>query len=84
MMRGTLTVLTFVSAVFLPWPITTLFALAVSVFEPLVPLSIGLFVDTLYYAPLSGALPIFTFYGALVTAVAFLVRGRLKTSIIGE
>lgn len=83
-MRGTLTVLTFVSTVFLPWPLTALLALAASVFEPLVPLAAGLFVDTLYYTPLSGALPIFTFYGALVTAAAFLVRSRLKTGIIGE
>lgn len=84
MMRGTLTVLTFVSTVLFPWPLTAVLALGASVFEPLIPLAIGLFADTLYYAPLSGALPIFTFYGALATALAFFVRSRLKTGIIGE
>lgn len=84
MMRGTLTILTFVSAVFLPWPFTAILALAVSVFEPLVPLAVGLFVDTLYYAPFSGVLPIFTFYGALLTALAFFVRSRLSEGIINK
>ena len=83
-MRGTLTLITFISTVLFPWPLTVIFALVTSVFEPLVPLSVGLFADTLYYVPLSGALPVFTFYGALVTAIAFLVRSRIKTGIIGE
>ncbi len=82
MMRGILTSLTFISTVLFPWPLTVLLTLAVSLFEPLVPLAAGLFADTLYYAPQSGTAPIFTLYGALVTAVALFVRSRLKTSII--
>lgn len=83
-MRGSLTVLTFISTVFLPWPFTALLALSASVFEPLVPLAAGLFADTLYYTPQAGILPLFTFAGALLTAVAFFVRNRLKTGIIRE
>lgn len=82
MIRGTLTVLAFVSTVFFPWPLTAFLAVAGAVFEPLVPLAMGLFVDALYYAPLSGALPVFTFYGALATALAFIVRSRLSAGII--
>ena len=84
MIRGILTTVSFISTVFFPWPLTILLALGASIFEPLVALSIGLLADTLYYAPLSGGLPVFTFYGALVTVIAFLVRSRLKAGIIGE
>lgn len=84
MMRGTLTIITFISTVLFPWPLTALLALAASAFEPLVPLSIGLFADTLYYVPSPGSFPVFTLYGALAAALAFIVRSRLKTSIIGE
>ncbi|MEK7554024.1 MAG: hypothetical protein AAB517_01510 [Patescibacteria group bacterium] len=84
MMRGTLTILTFVSTVLFPWSLTALLALVASAFEPLVPLAIGIFADTLYYAPFSGALPVFSLYGALATTLAFFVRSRLKTSIIRE
>lgn len=84
MMRGILTIISFISTVFFPWPLTILLTLGASIFEPLVALSIGLFADTLYYTPISGGLPVFTFYGALITVMAFLVRSRLKTGIIGE
>jgi hypothetical protein len=82
MTRGILTLMSFVSAVFFPWPLTVVLALASSIFEPLLPLATGLFVDTLYYTPHSGAIPLFTFCGTLATAIAFFVRSRLKTSII--
>ncbi|HEY4501005.1 MAG TPA: hypothetical protein VJI70_01925 [Candidatus Paceibacterota bacterium] len=84
MTRGILTLLTFASTVLLPWPITALLALAVAPLEPLVPFATGLFADTLYFIPQSGGFPLFTFYGAVITAVAFFVRSRLKTGIIGE
>ena len=83
MMRGVLTLAALVSVVFFPWPLTALFALSVSLFEPLVPLSAGLLADTLYYAPSSGGLPLFTIYGAVATALAFFVRSRLSKGIIG-
>jgi hypothetical protein len=84
MMRGLFTLLSFISAILFPWPLTILVTLGIALFEPLVPLAIGIFADTLYYTPQAGTLPLFTMYGALVTIVAFLVRSRLKTSIIGR
>lgn len=84
MIRGMLTILTFISAVLFPWPLTVILALVTSFFEPFVPLAVGLFADTLYYAPQAGALPLFTLYGALATGLAFFVRSRLKASIIGR
>jgi len=84
MIRGTLTILTFISTVLFPWPFTAVLALIASISEPLTPLAVGLFADVLYYAPQAVALPLFTFYGALATAIAFFVRSRLKASIIGE
>ncbi len=81
MIRRVSTFATFFSAMFFPWPYTMCLALGIAVFEPLVPLAAGLFVDTLYYVP-HGSLPYFTFGGALVTIIAFLVRSQLKTSII--
>lgn len=84
MMTGLLTLLAFVSTVLFPWPLTVLLTLGIAVFEPLVPLAIGIFADTLYYSPQAGVLPWFTICGALVTILAFFVRSRLKTSIIGR
>jgi hypothetical protein len=78
MMRGALTLSTFVSIVFFPWPLSALLALAASFFEPLVPLAAGIFFDTLYYAPSAHGLPLFTVCGAVVTAIAFLVRSQLS------
>lgn len=83
-MRGILTVLTFISTVLFPWPLTLIFALAAAFFEPLVPLAVGLFADTLYYAPQAWAIPVFTIYGALVTAIAIFVRSRLSEGIINR
>jgi hypothetical protein len=81
MMRGMLTVCTFLSAIFFPWPLTALLALCAALFEPLVPFAAGLFVDTLYY---SGGTPLFTLYGLLATIAAFVVQRRIKASIIGR
>ena len=84
MIRGTLTILTFLSVLLFPWPLAVLLSLAAALFEPLVPLAAGLLADTLYYAPAPGALPLFTLGGAFLSLLAFLVRRRLNTSIIGE
>lgn len=84
MMRGILTLSTIVSVVFFPWSFTALIVLMSSFVEPLLPLAAGIFADTLYYTPQTGALPVFTLYGVIATAVAFFVRSRLKTSIIGK
>ena len=82
MMRPVLTLSALASALLFPWPLTALFALSISLLEPLVPLSVGLLTDTLYYAPSSGGLPLFTVSGAAVTALAFFVRSRLSKGII--
>jgi len=84
MIRGLLAFIPFVSAIFFPWPLAVILAIGAALFEPLVPLAAGLFIDTLYYAQQVGAIPLFAVYGAVVTAIAFFVRTRLKTSIIGE
>lgn len=79
MTRGLVTFFTFVSIIFFPWPLAAALALISSFSIPLLPLAAGIFADTLYYAPHAG-LPIFSLSGALVTAVAFFVRSRLKAS----
>ncbi|MBI2025547.1 hypothetical protein HYT04_02040 [Candidatus Kaiserbacteria bacterium] len=84
MIRGLAAFIPFISAVLFPLPFTIILAVGASLFEPLVPLAAGIFVDTLYYAPQTYAVPVFSLYGAIVTVVAFFVRSRLKTSIIGE
>ncbi len=78
-MNGLLILLTFLSAIYFPWPLTALLALACAVSEPLVPLAVGMFVDTLYYTT---GVPHFVPYGALATIVALFVRSRLRTGII--
>lgn len=84
MMRGIFSLITFISIVLFPWPMSVFLALAISLFEPLVPLAAGIFADTLYYTPQSGILPLFTLYGAAVTALAFFVRSRLRTGPVRD
>jgi len=86
MMRGFLIFITFLSVIFFPWPLTALLALVASVYVPLMPLAVGLFADTLYYAPytrqLADALPLFTLYGALATGISLFIHTRLRSSYI--
>jgi hypothetical protein len=84
MMRPVLTFSALVSAALFPWPLTALLALSVSLFEPLVPLSAGLLIDTFYYTPRPGVAPLFTMFGAALTVLAFFVRSRLSTGSIGR
>lgn len=84
MIRGMLTFSTLVSIVFFPWPFTAALALIASLTEPLVPLAAGIVADTLYYGYHAYALPLFTLYGALLTALALLVRSRLMASSITQ
>lgn len=83
MMRAAGTLLTFVSAIVFPWPLTAFLTLGMALYEPLLPLATGLFADTLYYTPQGGALPLYTIFGAVATIVAFFVRSRLKAGSIG-
>ena len=84
MTRGIFTFLSFFSTIFFPWIFTVVLALVTSLLEPLIPLAIGLFADTLYYSPSAEIIPFFTLYGAIASIVASFVRSRLKTSIIME
>lgn len=82
MMRGALTVATFVSILFFPWPLSVLLALTASFFEPLVPLAAGIFADSLFYTSQAHLLPLFSVCGAAITIVAYLVRSQLSTDPI--
>lgn len=84
MIRGALTILSFISAILFPWPFTALLVFSSSLLEPLLPFAVGLFADTVYYAPQAGSLPMFTLYGALATVIAFFVRSRLSAGIIKQ
>jgi len=77
MMRGILTLTSLVSVVLFPWPLTTVLVLASASVEPLLPFSVGLLADTLYYVPHAAAFPLFTLCGAAATVLAFFVRSRL-------
>lgn len=81
MSRGIFTMFALVSVVLFPWPLTVLVAVAAALYVPLLPLSIGIFSDTLYYTPAAG-LPLFTLGGMALTLLAFFVRNRLNTGII--
>lgn len=83
MRNGLLTITTFVSAVLFPWPLTVLLACITAFFEPLVPFAVGLFVDTLYYTPTAGMLPMFTFYGLALSITVVFVRSQLRSSTMG-
>jgi len=83
MMRAAGTLLTFISTIVFPWPLTAALALGMALYEPLVPLAVGLFADTLYYTPQGGAWPFYTVLGALTTVGAFFVRSRLKAGSMG-
>jgi len=80
--NGILTVSAFVSGAIFPWPATVLLALVASFMEPLVPFSVGLFMDVLYYAPGTGAWPTATLYGLGLSIIAVFVRHQLRASII--
>ncbi len=71
-----------ISTIFFPWPFTALLALASSPVEPLLPLAVGIFMDTLYYTPSMRMPPFFVIIGAIATIIAFFVRNRIRTGII--
>lgn len=78
MIRGTLTILTFVSILFFPWPLSVILVFATGAYEPFVPLAAGLFIDTLFYVPAAHNWPLFTIGGILVTFAIFWLRSRLS------
>lgn len=70
-------ILPFASAVFFPWPLTALLALGATYYEPLVPLAVGIFADTLYFAPGSG-FPVWSALGLVATVAAYFFRSRFQ------
>ena len=74
----------FLSVIFFPWQFSILFATVFSFTEPLVLLAVGIFADTLYYTTSLHTVPFFTLYGAVGTIVAFVVRSRVRASIMGR
>lgn len=82
MIKNGAIVAAFFSVILFPWPLTAGLALLLAPFEPLVPLAIGIFADTLYYSHQGSLLPMATLSGAVVTVVAFFVRSRLKARIM--
>lgn len=84
MTRTFAAVLACLSVLVFPWPLVAILSLGISLVEPFVPLVVGLLIDTFYYSPYGGALPLATLSGACVTALALFVRSRLLASIIRE
>ena len=80
MMRGTLTIFTFISVVLFPWPLSVALGVAAAFVEPFVPLAAGIFADALYLTP--HAFPVFALGGAACSGLAFFVRSRLRTGIM--
>ncbi len=76
MIATLLTILAVVSAFLFPWPLTLVLALISAISEPLVPLAVGMLIDTLYY---SGGWPLGTILGALATSIALFIHSRLRT-----
>lgn len=83
MIGGFLAAAALISTVFFPWKLTLVLAVVAAFFEPLVPLAVGMLADTLYYSSYAYAVPVFTIGGAACTAIAFIVRKRIRASIIG-
>lgn len=75
---------TFLSALWLPWPMTAVLAVAAALWLPLLPLATGILLDALYYAPGTAWFPYGTLLGLLVTVASYLVRTRLAAGIISE
>lgn len=84
MMRRVGIIATFISAMLFPWPLTAFLACILAFVEPLIPLAVGVFVDTLYYSPQGAFLPLFTLFGLGATIVSFFVRSRLKSDPLGD
>lgn len=83
-MRATLTIATLLSVIFFPWKFAAVLAISVSFMEPLVPLAAGILADVLYYTPQAHTVPLFTIYGAICTAIAFVLRNRVRASPVRD
>ncbi len=82
MIKGALTVAALLSVIALPWQFAAFFVLAAGTVVPLLPLACGLFLEALYWTPGAYPVPIFALLGAVATFGLYLVRGRVKASII--
>ncbi|MDO8624015.1 MAG: hypothetical protein Q7R54_01540 [bacterium] len=82
MIRVVLVGAAFFSPFFFPIGMTALLALVGAVVSPLVPLLVGLLVDTLYYGPGTYAFPLYSLLGGLATLGAFGMHRFVETSIM--
>lgn len=82
MIKGALTILALLSVIALPWQLSAVFILLAGTMVPLLPLACGLFAEALYWAPTLYPVPVFALTGAFATLVLYIVRGRIKASII--
>ncbi len=82
MIRGVLTIFALVAVIALPWQLAAVLALLAGTLVPPVPLACGLLAEALYWAPNISAVPVFALSGAIATSGLYIVRGRIKASII--
>jgi len=82
MMRGIATIGALISVVLFPWPLSVALAVCAAVYEPLVPLAVGILFDVFYFTPQGTTLPFFTIAGAVGTGVALFVHSRLRTGTL--
>ncbi len=73
---------TFASAVLLPWVCTAVFAVWAGIREPWTPLAAGILMDALYYTPAVSRAPLGVISGGVATLVLFWVRSRLRSGIM--
>jgi hypothetical protein len=83
MIRPVLLLATFLSLVWMPWPVTIVFMVLTSIFIPISGIVFGLLLD-IFYAPLGvSSLPYGLMWGSLATAIGFMVERFLRTRIMG-
>lgn len=80
--RALLTVSALTSVVLFPWQYAVLLSIVAAIVEPFAPLAVGIFADTLYYTPSIQTLPMYSILGACGTVLAFVLRTRMRTSIM--
>jgi hypothetical protein len=76
-----LTVFTFLSLFFFPYPATLALSFLASLSFPLTALLVGVLSDALYFSA-PHTLPLATLLGVLASAIAFFVRRFIKARII--
>ena len=84
MIRAVVISAAFLAVLPFPWPLALVLAAVAAFFSPLSALALGLFADTLYYAPGAYPFPLASLVGALLALLGFFVRKFAATSIISR